>query len=378
MRILFIGEYSRLHTTLKEGLAKLGHEAVIVGNGDGFKGFDMDYNIDATFMKKGLPNLLRQVFFRIFKYDLARLEHGMRFYQLLPRLKGFDIVQLVSDTPILAPLWMESALLEKLSCQNGRMFLLSSGTDTPFMEAVTAGKYRYSLYDAYLQDASRIEEYRHVVRHLKRRYKRHYARILELVHGVIATDLDYHIALEGREKYLGMIPNPVNVDAIPFTEPDLSGKIVIFHGINRWNYHKKGNAYFERALEMVRSKYGDKIEIVQTDTLPYIEYVNMMSRAHIVLDQVNAYDQGYNALEAMARGKVVFTGAESEFQKYYDLAETVAVNALPDPGSIARALSELIEEPSKVAAIGHRARRFVEDRHDYVKSAKKYLAIWNR
>src|SRR5690606_22206144 len=115
---------------------KLGHEAVIVGNGDGFKGFAMDHNIDAKFMKNGIPNLFRQLFHRIFSYDLARLEHGIRFYLLLSRFKGFDVVQLVSDTPILAPLWMESYLLKRLACQNGRMFMLTSGTDSPFMEAV--------------------------------------------------------------------------------------------------------------------------------------------------------------------------------------------------------------------------------------------------
>ena len=36
-------------------------------------------------------------------------------------------------------------------------------------------------------------------------------------------------------------------------------------------------------------------------------------QAHIILDQVYAFDQGYNALEAMAKGKVVFTGAEAIF-----------------------------------------------------------------
>ncbi len=378
MRILFVGEYSRLHTTLKEGLAKLGHEAVIVGNGDGFKGFPMDHSIEAKFFRRGLPYYFRQLVYRLTGYDLSRIEHGIRFYRLLPRLKGFDIVQAVSDTPILAPLWMESRLLNKLACQNGRLFLLASGTDTPFMEAVLAGKYRYSLYDAYRADPSRIGEYRHVVRHLKPRYKRHYSKMVEMAHGVIATDIDYHIALDGREKYAGMVPNPVNIAKIQYAPADVSGKIVIFHGVNRWNFHKKGNAYFEKALNIVRQKHGDRVEIVQTSTLPYRDYIKVLSGSHIVLDQVNAYDQGYNALEAMAMGKVVFTGAEKEFESYYGLTETVAVNALPDAGYIANKLSELIQNPNEIARIGRAARQFVESRHDYVASAKKYLEIWNR
>ena len=32
MKVLLVGEYSRLHNSLKEGLQKLGHEVFIVGD----------------------------------------------------------------------------------------------------------------------------------------------------------------------------------------------------------------------------------------------------------------------------------------------------------------------------------------------------------
>jgi len=35
MKILLIGEYSRLHNSLKEGLEKNGHNVTLVGSGDG-------------------------------------------------------------------------------------------------------------------------------------------------------------------------------------------------------------------------------------------------------------------------------------------------------------------------------------------------------
>ena len=38
MKILLVGEYSRLHNSLKEGLEKLGHDVTLVGKQDGFKG----------------------------------------------------------------------------------------------------------------------------------------------------------------------------------------------------------------------------------------------------------------------------------------------------------------------------------------------------
>ncbi|HCY80686.1 MAG TPA: glycosyl transferase family 1, partial [Xanthomarina gelatinilytica] len=59
MQILLIGEFSRLHNSLKEGLQKLGHEVVLVGNGDLFKNFPTDVDLSVKTCNK--PVLL---FFR--------------------------------------------------------------------------------------------------------------------------------------------------------------------------------------------------------------------------------------------------------------------------------------------------------------------------
>ena len=110
--------------------------------------------------------------------------------------------------------------------------------------------------------------------------------------------------------------------------------------------------------------------------MPYKEYIKTYNEAHIVLDQVLAYDQGYNALEAMAKGKVVFTGAEERFNNYYQLENKVAINALPNAQKIASSLEELILNPELIIEIGKNARAFIEKEHDYLKIAKKYIALW--
>ena len=89
MRILLIGEYSRLHNSLKEGLRKLGHEVIIVANSDGFKLFPVDYSIDFKICKTKFFNILRQIIVRIFNYDIAKLEQGFRFYLLLKKMKNY-------------------------------------------------------------------------------------------------------------------------------------------------------------------------------------------------------------------------------------------------------------------------------------------------
>ena len=56
MKILLIGEYSRLHNSLKEGLEKLGNEVTILGFKDGFKDYPVDFPLvkkwDTGFLKK--------------------------------------------------------------------------------------------------------------------------------------------------------------------------------------------------------------------------------------------------------------------------------------------------------------------------------------
>ncbi len=376
MRILLIGEYSRLHNSLKEGLTALGHDVTIVGNGDGFKNFPVDINIDATTSKKGFMNLFRQAVWRVFKFDFAKIETGLRFYFHLPKLRDYDVVQLVSETPFQTVLPLEIYLLKKLKRQNKKLFVLASGVDVPFVNALTNGKFRYSMLDPYLADKSRIAEYRHLLAYFEKRYRQHHREVYEIVNGAIATDLDYAIAMNGNPKYIGLIPNPVNVAKIPYEENTVRDKVVIFHGINRWNYFKKGSGFFEKALAEIATKYGDKVEIITAETLPYDEYIKIYKRAHILLDQIYAVDQGYNALEGMARGKVVFTGAEKEFQEHYNLSEKVAINALPDVAQIVNELSFLIENPAEIDAIGKRARAFVEKEHDFLKIAAEYVAKW--
>ncbi len=125
-----------------------------------------------------------------------------------------------------------------------------------------------------------------------------------------------------------------------------------FSWYKQHNYYKKGNDIFEAALDIIEQKYRIKLKLLMYEDLPYKEYIKSFDKAHILLDQVYAYDQGYNALEAMAKGKVVFTGAEQEWLDYYNIEEdTIAINALPDAEEIANKLEWLILNPEKIIEI---------------------------
>ena len=214
-------------------------------------------------------------------------------------------------------------------------------------------------------------------RNLTKKHRRLHDVVFALKDMIITSDLDYHTVYNGRSDYFGMIANPVNTDRLQKQELPALDKIVIFHGINAINYYKKGNDFFEKALEKIAAEYCDKVIIATVRDLPYLEYIKKYEAAHIVLDQVYALDQGYNALEAMAQGKVVFTGAGEGFCSHYMLEpDSVAIHVIPDADFIYNKLKNLIEDRERIVAISYNARKFIEEHHNYKDVAQTYLNAW--
>jgi glycosyltransferase involved in cell wall biosynthesis len=378
MRILLVGEFSRLHNSLKEGLVALGHEVVLINNGDGFKNFPSDYSNRSVWCESKLGNIPRQIIYRTTKFDISKIERGIRFYFHLNKLKDFDVVQLINEAPIQTTQKFEFYLLKKIFNQNKKVFLLCSGVDFMTLNHMLQKKERYSIMNPYFEKIHEAKEQSaFMFDYLTKTHQKIHRFLYENISGVIATDLDYVNPLKENSKYVGMIPNPINLTQIEHKELDISGKINIFLGINSGNSFKKGVHFFEKALEIIEEKYKDKVNIQITTNIPYKQYISIYNDCHILLDQVYGYDQGYNALEAMAKGKVVFTGADKEFLDYYHLEEDqVAINALPDVDNLVEKLSFLIENPSKLIEIGKNASEFVKNEHDYIKIAEKYLEKW--
>ncbi|MFD2915871.1 glycosyltransferase [Psychroserpens luteus] len=378
MKILLIGEYSRLHNSLKEGLVQLGHEVVIVGNGDGFKNYPVDILLKNNYTK-GPLNILRKILHRLLKIDLNSISIEKQFNTYKEQLKGFDIVQLINERPFKTIAETEKKLLNYILENNKNVFLLSCGYDFPSVDYAMKKKFRYSILTPYFEDKVTKKEFNPILLHLENQHKEIHYYLYKNIKGVISSDMDYHLPLKGNSKYLGLIPNPINTDKILFTKNHLQDKIIIFHGINKANYYKKGNDIFEEALEIINSRYKDKVEIISTTDIPYNDYINIYNKAHILLDMVYAYDQGYNALEAMAKGKVVFTGAEQEWLDYYGLEKnTVAINAEPSVDNIVENLEWLINNPEHIITISKNARHFIEREHDLLKITKKYLETWEK
>lgn len=379
MKVLLVGEYSRLHNTLKEGLKDLGHEVTIIGNGDGFKKYPVDIDISNTILSLKFLKPFRKLVHRLFKFDFADVETWFRFKKQLQSLKGFDVVQLINEDALSIHPKLQIPLLKQLFSQNDKIFLLCSGEDHVTINHYINGKERYSVLTPLLQDKSLKKHFSYSLKYLSPPYQRLHNFIYDSIKGVIATDLDYHLPLKNHPKYLGLIPNPVNTDSINYSGLTIEGPIKIFHGVNKLSAIKKGSEIISKALNKIKDKYGDKVKVITVSNVPYKEYIKLYDSAHILMDQTYGFDQGYNALEGMAKGKVVFTGAEQEWLEYYNLKkDTVAINALPVEEKIVEKLEWLINNPEQIAIISKNARQFIEREHHFVKSAKKYVSQYSK
>jgi len=378
MKILLVGEYSGLHNSLKKGLVELNHKVTLVSSGDGFKNYPSDFYIRVTFIEKYfLLKILFKLLRKIHIIDLEKIEVGIRAYIILKKLKGFDIVQLINIDACRSYPFIEKKIVSLLKKQNKNLFLLSAGTDYYSVQYALEKKFKYSILTPLFEKKVSRKYFSQALKFITKPYIKLNDYIYKNINGVIASDIDYHIPLINHPKYLGMVPNCIIHDKFNYGFPPINDKVIIFHGINNYNYYKKGNDIFEEALDILSKKHADKIEIVTTRSIPYAVYINAYNKAHILLDQIYAYDQGYNALEAMAKGKVVFTGAEQEWLTYYNLKEdTVAINALPDAEEIAKKLEWLVLNPLKMKEVSKNARTFIEREHHYIKSAQKYLDKW--
>lgn len=377
MKVLLIGEFSRLHNSLKEGLISLGHQVTIVGTGDNFKNYPIDISIAPRITTSNfIFRFLNKCFDKFFKINFEAIEKGIRFYLLLPNLKNYDVVQLInSDAIETNPKWQIN-FYNKLFKNNKKSFLLICGDETPIVDFNLKNQLKYSVLTPYLENKKLKNLYQYSLKYVTKNYRELYEFIEKKCDGIIVSDIDYKIPMMQTKTNVVLIPNPINTDKIKYFENLINDKIIIFHGINELSHIKKGNIFFEKALGIIQEKYPEKVEIITTRSIPYNQYIELYNKAHIVLDMVYAYDQGYNALEAMAKGKVVFTGAETEFEAFYNLKESVNINAKPDVDYLVNELSFLIENPQEIIEIGKRARIFIEKEHNYIKIAKKYLEVW--
>lgn len=365
MRILLLGEYSSVHCTLAEGLRTLGHDVVVASNGDFWK----DYPRDIDLAREGNARFL---------WRLARA---------LPRMRGFDVVQLIN--PMFLELKAERMLpiYRYLRRNNGRMVMCAVGDDYyyPYINRGTMPM-RYSDYNIgaelrCTQYAGR--SYDDWVGTAKERLNRYIAMDCDaIIAGTYEFWLPYSLTEDrGRDgrplsEKLHLVPFPFKpADRV---SPEPSDKLRVFIGISRGRSEFKGTDIMLRAAQDLQRRYPDRMELTVAEGLSYDEYCKMMDRSDVMLDQLYSYGPGMNALLSMSKGMVTFTGGEPE---HYDImGETQCrpiIAVQPSYDSVYDNLERLILTPEGIGRIKAESREYVIRNYEYRKVARQYESIYN-
>lgn len=364
MRILLLGDYSNVHCTLAEGLRALGHAVTVASDGDGWKNFPRDIDLKRT----SLP----ATFWRI----------GRAF----PSFRNYDIVQLIN--PIFLPLKAERHWLfyRYLRQFNKKVFLGAFGMDHYWVKAgLDCKTFRYSDFNLG-GELRHSEENEIFIRDWflgeKGRLNRYIAKDCD---GIIAGLYEYYAsyAPEWAEK-LCYIPFPIRAD---LAEKDGGGlqlqttpeRVRFFIGIQRQRSAYKGTDIMLRALKRVQARYPDHCEIVQVENVPFAEYKQLMLSSHVLLDQIYSYTPAMNALEAMARGLVVVSGAELEhyaLQNEHELRPII--NVQPNEEDIYTKLCHLVEHRHDLPRLSAESKAYIARHHGHRKVAEAYLRFWER
>lgn len=354
MKITLLGEFSGFHATLRDGLLVLGHDATVVGAGDGTKAIPVDWNI-GTGLSGGAGTL-------------ARIAKALHFVATAP---DADVLQVINPHIFPAGWGLNAKLLRHLRRSSPRMFLSGCGDDAFFVQkGIRAMRYN-PIDDATTIDLGLTEHPLSTADELAWNEE-----IAEFVDGYIPVMHEYELGYAGRSNVRQTIPLPVNVEKIAQLPNRVDGKMVVMHGAGRLGF--KGTRHVLEAFRILEEKHPDRFEFMHLSNLPIAEYLQMMARVNVVVDQTNGYSCGMNALFAMAMGKVVLGGAEPESLSIYDGEQTPVLNITPDAASIVSQIEAVWEAQHRLSEMGDEARAFVEKHHNYWRIAERYVEEWRR
>lgn len=301
MKILFIGDYSNLHTTLARELRRAGHQADILSDGCGHMNLSADFYIKR---EKGFLGGMRYLF------DL---------FNLLPRLKGYDVVQLINTNFLNLKPQKIKYFYDRLKEQNGSMFLTLAGDDYNYVKTCYDGKlFRFSEFKIGDEFTEAHKEKPQLLYGWISNINRYWSQyLLESINGAMAVLPEYHMA---AEKVLGdkvtFTNLPVDISELPTPEHFFDDKVNIMVAMRGGVEKFKGTLTLQKIAREVKKEMGDSVNVDIVKDVSFREFLNRVAKSDIVLDQLYAYSPAMTALYGMAMGKAVGTGAQPEYYEY--------------------------------------------------------------
>lgn len=365
MKVLLIGEYSNVHATLADGLRAIGHEVTVLSNGDFWKDYPRDINLVRSYTIWG------------------GVKYMLKLYSLLPRLRGFDVVQLIN------PLFLELkadkhfSIYRYLRKHNREMVLGAFGMDYYWVNTCTKEKpLRYSDFnigDEVRNNADAVKERKDWIGTDKERLNKYIAEDCDaIVTGLYEYQVCYEKFFPDKTTY---IPFPIRPEQTEITESQkaIPDKLKLFVGISKGRSAYKGTDIMLSAARRLAEKYPQLVELRVAEGVPYEQYKQMMEGSDAILDQLYSYTPSMNPLIAMSKGIICVGGGEPEnYEIIHEQELRPIINVLPNEESVYDELKKLVLHRDRIPELKRQSIEYVCKHHDYIKVAQRYESLYEK
>lgn len=365
MKILFIGDYSNLHTTLARELRKMGHQADVMSDGCGYMNLRSDFFIKRN---KGIKGSFKYLF------DL---------FNLLPKLKGYDAVQLINTNFLSLKPQKIKYFYDRIKEQNGGMFLTLAGNEYHYVKACYDARiFRFSEFkvgNELTEGAKQQPE--HMYGWMSQPNKILADYLYEDIKGAMSVLPEYHMfsqpLLGERVTFTNL---PIDFSQLPDGSTSFhDDKVNILVGMRSGVEHWKGTKILYKTALEIEKEMPEKVKVDLVKDVSLKEFLERIAKSDIVLDQLYAYSPAMTALYAMGMGKVAATGAQPEYYEYIgNPPEKPLFSLSPSDTDIKERLISLVEDRGKIKLLGEQSQRIALEHNDSKVVAKKFLDQWEK
>lgn len=373
MKILLVGEYSGVHTNLAKALRDENINVVTLSDGDSYKNFKSDITIKYNTLqsKYKIVNLILIFYYYFIEFiGVKGLIQILFYFNKIKRLKGYDVVQIINPVALSGFGSIVNILfIYFLKSNNKKLFLCALGDDYYWVKSEL--KNSKSLFS--LMGFRNFSKYLYSLKYV---YGLFFPLLNKCVvhwsNKIIPGLYDYYLCYEFNEKCTEIVPIIIyeNKDAQPYKYS--GGLITIFHGWQLGKEHRKGNNYFDEAINSLPDKYRKMINYEIVGNLPYDEYITKFKDCIIFFDQCLSYDKGVNALLGLRDGKVVFSGAKNSKFKNCECV----IDSEPDVELIRKKLIFLLNDPYVLESYSLKSLNYIKNIHNPRVVLEKYMRIW--
>ncbi len=359
MKVLLVGEFSKLHNNLQNGLQKLGVDVTTANFGDFFKKFHSDIKLIEIPRGK--------------KYDLLRNEYSKYIYY---KFIKYDVVQFVSERQLCANYGFEKNLPVCLVKNAKLSVLLLAGCNyqfsvadkvvpiTPCAECLKYDKRnRYGCEHRYNQETRKLD----------------YA-MQKNVDVIVPTAYEFFMCNQNSE-FKEKIAEPIDFPIVINKEKKyhFNEKLIVYHPLNREG--AKGTIMIKRAFQILQKKYKNRAEFIIKGHMSFNEYNKFMEKTDILVDEKNGLTFGMASLMAMESGKIVITGNYREkirCDEYQFIKEAPAFEVGTTVEQIVNNISDVIENRQQFINLAKQGHDFVAKYYDDRIIAEKFLDLYER